>query len=243
MSELPLYPNPPKVREDGSKVSVLYIPDIQPGYKYYGFLSSSGALVPAYLEYRVLSAWLQIMEVGGYPSLIAQFVDAAIAPKKDKVDAFTAQMQDEFAGDGNFARMLTQVLSSKEDFANFFSIKPEFPRDFIDVRSMCRDAIIQAHRCPPVLANILQPGALGNQKERREAYRDYYSTVISPVCQKFEAEINEVMNVTIGGNVLLKQSPPSEDQIPYTNNEVRVRNGLQALDKSNPKGEDIWLPQ
>jgi hypothetical protein len=240
MTEIPLYGVDPegKVLADGNSVCMVQIKDYQPSFEWYGVPGGVMALPDAFLEYTCNASWQDMLKSGFFPSTIAQFVDApASAPELRR---FNQEMRDEFTGDGNFGKLLVQALTSKEEFAQISTVTPEYPRDFIDLKNQCRDAIILAHRVPTSLSGVQVAGKLGSTKEIRDAYDLYYSTVIKPTADKIAREFTEILSPYFGGIELsFRQNPPIGDYIPMTNNMFLQSRGLPLLPL--PLGDQLYV--
>lgn len=230
MSEIPLYKfgsDEGKDMGNGFNVSMIQIKDYQPGFEWYGVPSCVMAIPDAFLEYTCNASWQQLAKTGFSPSIIAQFIDKPGEP--DELIKFNRMMRDEFSGADNFGKPLIQVLTNKDEFANIFTVKPEYPTDYIQLKEQCRDSIILAHRVPVALASVQTAGKLGSNREIRDAYNLYYSTVVKPAADKIARELTEILYPYFGLELSFRQNPPVDDYIPMTNNMFLESRGLPLL--------------
>jgi len=179
--ELPLYPNWAKIKdENGATVErcILHIKNYHPDFVYYGCPSYIAGILHCELEYRI-AKYNQSEFNNGF--MISGFLQLFGAMTFEEAQEAVLAIEEKYTGTGNNSKLITQVITNKEDAAQFISMQQDKKGSWLELSQLSRENIVTAHEWTAAMAGLMSAGSLGSNQQVRTEIEMLQSSVIKPI--------------------------------------------------------------
>jgi hypothetical protein len=123
--------------------------------------------IPTYNDSQIDNGWMPsgILTMYGDP------------PQDMTPTEYANKIQDNFTGEGNNAKLITQLVSNKESAPEYVSFSNEPDGIFMSLDTLTQQNILRAHKLHPTLL-MSTAGSLGQSSEIKTLFDWFYATVI-----------------------------------------------------------------
>jgi len=215
---------------------LFHIKNYEPEYQTYGVPDYSGALKDADIEYKISTFNLSKLDNGFFPSVLLQLFGEP--PDGKDPEQYIKDIVNKYTGEGNSRKVVAELLDDKEQAANIHEFKTPATGEFLQLKQLAKEGIIEGHRWHSALMMQVS-GKLANSSDIRTAFELVNNTVIPayrrPVLKAFETILRETSLNGLSLGIMPIRPVSSADRVTLTDvwtiNELREETGKDPIEE------------
>lgn len=191
---------------------MLHLKNYNPEYAHYGVPDyGQGVQDWADIEYQIARFNLGRFKRGFMPS--AWITLQGEAPDGWTAEQYEQALNDRFTGEANDNRLVVEFVGSPEMKADIHEFQGPRKGDFLEMKQLARESIVEGHSWFQSLIGIAQAGALGDRAALEVQYEAALNEVVMPRYQRpmlaFVAEALEISGVADTSELGVMQIQPT----------------------------------
>ena len=123
---------------------LVHVKNYEPEYQTYGVPDYSGALKDADIEYKISTFNLSKLDNGFFPSVLLQLFGEP--PDGKDPQQYVRDIVNKFTGEGNARKVVAELLDDKEQAANIHEFTTPQTGEFVELKQLVKEGIIEGHR-------------------------------------------------------------------------------------------------